>query len=78
MDPHLAPAYNRDGRQPETGINRVAIDIIVLIVTAAVGYHGLTWRDEDGKPDSVRLFFGCIALMFFMRVLFADVLGLWG
>lgn len=56
----------------------VAIDIILLIVTAGIGYHGLTWRDEDGKPDSVRLLFGCIALMFFMRVLFADVLGVWG
>ena len=56
----------------------MVINIVVLIVTAVVGYHGLTWRDEDGKPDSVRLFFGCIALMFFMRVLFADVLQIWG
>ena len=78
MDPLPGPAYNRRCVHRMPGIFGVAIDIILLIVTAAVGYHGLTWRDEDGKPDSVRLFFGCIALMFFMRVLFADVLGIWG
>ena len=78
MDPLPGPAYNRGCVHRMPGIFGVAIDIIVLIVTAAVGYHGLTWRDEDGKPDSVRLFFGCIALVFFMRVLFADVLGIWG
>ena len=78
MDPGFGAAYNRHDVHQTPGSVNVAIDIIVLIVTAAVGYHGLTWRDEDGKPDSVRLFFGCIALMFFMRVLFADVLGIWG
>jgi hypothetical protein len=56
----------------------LAIDIILLIVTAIIGYHGLTWRDEDGQSDWVRLLFGCIALLYFMRILFADVLGLWG
>lgn len=56
----------------------MALDIVFLIVTAVVAYHGLTWRDEEGRSDFVRLLFGAIALLFFFRVLLADVLGLWG
>jgi len=56
----------------------LAIDILLLIVTGAVAWHGLTWRDEEGRSDWVRLLFGCIALLFFMRFLFADLLGVWG
>ena len=56
----------------------MAIDIVLLIITGFIAYHGLTWRDEEGESDWVRLLFGCIALLFFMRTLFADVLGLWG
>lgn len=48
-------------------------NFIFIIVTAAIAYHGLTFRDEDGNPDTVRLLFGCIALLFCMRVLFVDV-----
>ena len=55
-----------------------AMDYVFLAVTAAVAYHGLTWRDEEGKSDFVRLLFGSIALLFFFRVLLADVLDLWG
>lgn len=54
------------------------LDIVFLIVTALVAYHGLTWRDENGESDWVRLLFGSIALLFFFRVLLVDVLGLWG
>ena len=53
------------------------INIIFLIVTAVVAYHGLTWRDENGESDFVRLLFGAIALLFFFRVLLVDVLKLW-
>ena len=53
-------------------------DFVFLAVTAAVAYHGLTWRDEEGQSDFVRLLYGSIALLFFFRVLLADVLGLWG
>ena len=56
----------------------MAINIIFLIVTAIVAYHGLTWRDEEGESDFVRLLFGAIALLFFFRVLLVDVLELWG
>ncbi|MGB0671265.1 MAG: hypothetical protein ACPGNT_07195 [Rhodospirillales bacterium] len=45
-------------------------------MTASVAWHGIRWRDEDGRPDTVRLLFGCIAAVFFCLILFRDVLGL--
>jgi len=56
----------------------LALSILFLVVTGFIAYHGLTWRDENGEKDFVRLLFGAIALLFFMRVLLADVLGIWG
>ena len=66
---------------PSTGgrpVPDMVLNIIFLIVTALVAYHGLTWRDEEGESDFVRLLFGAIALLFFFRVLLVDVLDLWG
>ena len=54
------------------------IDVVFLIITGVIGYHGLTWRDEEGESDVVHLLFGTIALLFFFRVLLVDVLGVWG
>ena len=54
------------------------LDFIFLVVTGVVAYHGLTWRNEDGQSDFVRLLFGAIALLFFFRVLLVDVLKVWG
>ena len=56
----------------------MTLNIIFLIITGVVAYHGLTWRDEEGESDFVRLLFGAIALLFFFRVLLVDVLNLWG
>ncbi|MGB0681152.1 MAG: hypothetical protein ACPGOV_00495 [Magnetovibrionaceae bacterium] len=50
-------------------------DWIFLAVTGFVAWHGIRWRDENGKADSVRLLFGCIAALFFALILFRDVLG---
>ena len=52
------------------------INIIFLIVTASVAWHGIRFRDADGNTDFVRLLFGCIAAVFFFMVLFQDVLGI--
>jgi hypothetical protein len=52
------------------------MNLVFLIVTGAIAYHGLTYRDEEGDSDTVHLLFGCIALLFFFRVLFVDVMGL--
>ncbi len=65
---------------PTLLLNRLAVtpllDWIFLAVAGAIAWHGLTWRDEEGERDWVRLLFGCIALMFALRVLLVDVLGL--
>ena len=52
------------------------LDLLFVLVTAAVAYHALTWRDADGRPDTVRLLMGAIALLFCLRVLAVDVMGL--
>jgi hypothetical protein len=52
------------------------INIIFLVVTALIAHHALTYRDEDGKKDIVRLFFGCIAAVYFILYLLKNVLGL--
>ncbi|MDZ7841585.1 MAG: hypothetical protein U5R46_12355 [Gammaproteobacteria bacterium] len=56
--------------------NEALMNLVFLIVTGAVAWHGLTYRDENGDSDTVRLLFGCIALLFFFRVLFVDVFEL--
>ncbi len=52
------------------------INYLFLAVTAFVAWHGITYRDDKGKTDFVRLLFGSIAATFFFLVLFQDVLGL--
>ena len=52
------------------------VNIIFLVITALIAHHGITYRNEDGERDFVRLLFGCIAATYFVLVLFKDVLGL--
>ena len=52
------------------------VNIIFLITTALIAHHALTYRTAEGKKDFVRLFFGCIAAVYFTLVLFKNVLGL--
>ncbi|MGW8227917.1 MAG: hypothetical protein ACWGOW_03400 [Gammaproteobacteria bacterium] len=52
------------------------VDIIFVIVTGAIAYHGLTYRDEEGQSEIGHLLFGSIALLFCLRILFVDILGL--
>ena len=51
------------------------VNMVFLAVTAFIAIHGIRFRGGDGKADFVRLFFGCIAAVFFCLVLFQDVLG---
>lgn len=53
------------------------IDWIFVIVTAGIAYHGLTYRDANGDRPWVHLLFGSIALLYCVRTLFADILGVW-
>ncbi len=59
-----------------TGDLEPFINIVFLIVTAAIAWHGIRYRDADGNTDFVRLLFGCIAATYFFLVLFQDVLGI--
>jgi hypothetical protein len=52
------------------------INIVFLLVTALIAHHALTYKNDEGKKDFVRLLFGCIAATYFFLVLFKDVLGL--
>jgi hypothetical protein len=52
------------------------VDWFFVLVTGAIAYHGLTYRSPDGDRDLVRTLFGCIALLFCLRVLFVDILEL--
>ena len=52
------------------------VNIIFLLITALIAHHAITFRNEDGKKDLVRLFFGCIAAVYFILFLFKNVLGL--
>lgn len=47
---------------------------IFVFVTGLIAWHGITYRDKEGEKDFVRLLFGCIALMFFLRVFLVDIL----
>lgn len=51
-------------------------DWVFLVVTGFVAYHGLSHRNKDGDNDIGHLLFGSIALLFFLRVLFVDILKL--
>jgi hypothetical protein len=52
------------------------VNLVFLLVTGLIAWHGIRYRDAEGKTDFVRLLFGCIAATFFCLVLFQDVLGI--
>ncbi len=53
------------------------LDYLFVIITGAIAYHGITYRDENGDSDLGHLLFGCIALLFCIRVVMVDILKLW-
>jgi len=50
------------------------VDIIFVVVTGLIAYHGITFRTKDGEREWVHLLFGCIALLYCVWVIFADLL----
>jgi hypothetical protein len=52
-------------------------DLLFLAVTGFIAYHGLTYRNAEGESELGHMVFGAIALLFFFRVLLADVLKVW-
>jgi len=51
------------------------VNIIFLIATALIARHALTYENAQGKKDFVRLLFGAIAAVYFILVLFKNILG---
>ena len=51
------------------------MNILFVIITAFIAWHGLTFRDANGNKDFVRLLFGSISLLFSIRVLFTEVIN---
>ncbi len=47
---------------------------VFIFATGLISWHGITYRGKDGEKDFVRLLFGCIALIFFLRVFLVDIL----
>ena len=54
----------------------VLVNWLFVLVTGVIAYHGITYRKPDGDRDTVRTLFGCIALLFCLRVLFVGILDL--
>ena len=52
------------------------VNLIFIVGTGLIAWHGLTFRTQDGEREWVHLLFGCIALLYCFWVLFSDVLGL--
>ena len=52
------------------------VNLVFLIVTGSIALHAIRHRDVKGNTNWVHLLFGCIAMIFFLRVLFQDVLGI--
>lgn len=55
-------------------MNESTVDIILVIVTGAIAWHGITFRDKEGESEWVHLFFGCIAAFYCIWVLFFHIL----
>ncbi|MDZ7662690.1 hypothetical protein [Thiohalophilus sp.] len=51
------------------------LDWFFVLITALIAYHGLTYRDESGETEIGHLLFGSIALLFCVRVLLVDIIG---
>ncbi len=50
------------------------IDVVFVVVTALIAWHGITFRTKDGEREWIHALFGCIALLFCMLVLTRDLL----
>ena len=47
---------------------------VFILATGIIAWHGITYKDKEGEKDFVRLLFGSIALIFFIRVFLVDIL----
>ena len=50
------------------------IDVVFVVVTALIAWHGITFRTQSGEREWIHTLFGCIALFYCMWVLAHDLL----
>ncbi len=58
-----------------TGEYESFVNLIFLVATGLIAWHGISFRDSEGSTDFVHMLFGSIAAVYFFMVLFQDVLG---
>ena len=51
-------------------------DIVFVVATGLIAWHGLTFRDAEGEREFVHMLFGAIALLYFLWGMGSDILGL--
>ena len=51
------------------------MNVLFVLITAFIAWHGLTFRDENGNKDFIRLLFGAISLLFCLRVLLTEIIN---
>ena len=51
------------------------MNILFVLITAFIAWHGLTFRDKQWNKDIVKLLFGAISFFFVLRVLFTEVIN---
>ncbi|HGG59208.1 MAG TPA: hypothetical protein ENK26_04730 [Gammaproteobacteria bacterium] len=51
------------------------LNILFVAITGFIAWHGISYRDQNGEREWGHLLFGCIALLFCLRVLLTDILG---
>ena len=51
------------------------LNLIFVIVTGAIAWHGISFRDKEGNSEWVHMFFGCIAALYCLWILLSDILG---
>lgn len=59
----------------ESAVSDLAFSWVFFLVTGAVAFHGLTFRDKNGEKEIVHLLFGAIALLYCVHELFVEILG---
>lgn len=57
-------------------MNDTVVDLIFVMVTGAVAWHGLSFRDKKGDPELVHMLFGAISAMYCLWILMVDLLGI--
>ena len=57
-------------------MNDTVVNLMFVLITGAVAWHGLSFRTKNGDPELVHMLFGAISAMYCLWVLTVDLLGI--